>query len=96
MDVESMVRWEDYSRAKDEMFVHTDIPEAPWHVVESDDKRRARINMIAHLLTTIPYHHVKPPKITLPPRPAPTGYRRTPRDLENYVPDHAAKLDGNR
>ena len=92
MDVESMVRWEDYSRAKDEMFVHTDIQEAPWHVVESDDKRRARINMIAHLLSTIPYHHVKPPKIKLPPRPAPTGYHRTPRDLENYVPDHAAKL----
>ena len=92
MDVQSMVRWEDYSRAKDEMFVHTDIPEAPWHVVESDDKRRARINMIAHLLSTIPYHHVKPPKITLPPRPASTGYQRTPRDLENYVPDQAAKL----
>ena len=46
MDLESITRWEDYSRAKDEMFVHTDIPEAPWHVVESDDKRRARINMI--------------------------------------------------
>jgi hypothetical protein len=48
--------------------------------------------MIAHLLSTIPYHHVKPPKIKLPPRPAPTGYQRTPRDLENFVPDHAAKL----
>ena len=56
MDLESITRWEDYSRAKDEMFVHTDIPEAPWYVVESDDKRRARINMIAHLLSTIPYH----------------------------------------
>ena len=87
-----MVRWEDYSRAKDEMFVHTDIPEAPWYVVESDDKRSARINMIAHLLSTIPYHNVKPPKITLPPRPASTGYQRTARDLENYVPDHAGKL----
>ncbi len=52
MDLESIDRWEDYSRAKDEMFVHTDIPEAPWYVVEADDKRRARINMIAHLLST--------------------------------------------
>ena len=58
MDLESISRWEDYSRAKDEMFVHTDIPEAPWYVVESEDKRRARINMIAHLLSTIPYARV--------------------------------------
>ncbi|MCQ0014391.1 polyphosphate kinase 2 [Actinomadura madurae] len=60
MDLESITRWEDYSRAKDEMFLHTDIPEAPWYVVESEDKRRARINMIAHLLSTIPYHAVEP------------------------------------
>jgi polyphosphate kinase len=92
MDVQSMLRWEDYSRAKDEMFVHTDIPEAPWNVVESDDKRRARINMIAHLLSTIPYRDVKLAKIKLPPRPPSQGYVRTPRDLENYVPDYAAKL----
>ena len=51
MDLESISRWEDYSRAKDEMFVHTDIPEAPWWVVEADDKRAARLNMIAHLLS---------------------------------------------
>src|SRR3984957_538815 len=56
MDLESITRWEDYSRAKDEMFVHTDIPEAPWHVVDSDDTRRARINMIAHLLSSAPSH----------------------------------------
>ncbi len=56
MDLESVTRWEDDSRAKDEMMLHTDIPEAPWFVVESDDKRRARINMIAHLLSTI--HHL--------------------------------------
>ncbi len=59
MDLESITRWEDYSRSKDEMFVHTDIPEAPWYVVESDDKRSARINMIAHLLSTIPYQDVQ-------------------------------------
>jgi hypothetical protein len=94
MDLESISRWEDYSRAKDEMFVHTDIPEAPWHVVESDDKRRARINMIAHLLSTIPYRDVKLPKLKLPPRPVSRGYIRTPREMEAYVPDYAARLAG--
>jgi polyphosphate kinase 2 len=92
MDLQSITHWEDYSRAKDEMFVHTDLPEAPWHVVESEDKRRARINMIAHLLGTIPYVDVQPPKLTLPPRPPSQGYLRTPKDMEEYVPDHAAEL----
>jgi hypothetical protein len=92
MDLESITRWEDYSRAKDEMFVHTDIPEAPWHVVESDDKRRARINMIAHLLSTIPYRDVQPPALKLPPRPPAQGYIRVPRDMQAFVPDHAAEM----
>jgi polyphosphate kinase 2 len=92
MDLESITRWEDYSRAKDEMFVHTDIPEAPWHVVESDDKRRARINMIDHLLSTIPYRQVQPPALKLPQRPPARGYVRVPRDMQAYVPDHAAEL----
>jgi polyphosphate kinase 2 len=92
MDLESITRWEDYSRAKDEMFVHTDIPEAPWYVVESEDKRRARINMISHLLSTIPYHDVQPAPITLPPRPPSLGYVRVPREMQTYVPDHAATL----
>ena len=92
MDLESITHWEDYSRAKDEMFVHTDIPEAPWHVLESDDKRNARINMIAHLLSTIPYRDVQPPSLKLPPRPASQGYVRTPRNMQAYVPDHAAEL----
>jgi polyphosphate kinase 2 len=92
MDLESITRWEDYSRAKDEMFVHTDIPEAPWHVVESDDKRRARINMIAHLLSAIPYRDVQPPALHLPARPPAKGYVRVPRDMQTYVPDHAAEL----
>jgi polyphosphate kinase 2 len=92
MDLESITRWEDYSRAKDDMFTMTDIPEAPWYVVESDDKRRARVNMIAHLLSTIPYHDVPEPKLKLPPRPASTGYVRTPRDMQTFVPDHAATL----
>ncbi|MEV0261123.1 polyphosphate kinase 2 [Streptomyces sp. NPDC050617] len=92
MDLESISRWEAYSRAKDEMFVHSDISEAPWHVVESDDKRRARLNMIAHLLSSVPYHAEPRPALTLPPRPAPTGYERPPRKLQTYVPDHAAGL----
>jgi polyphosphate kinase 2 len=92
MDLESITHWEDYSRAKDEMFVHTDIPEAPWHVLESDDKRRARINMIAHLLSTVPYSDVKPPTLSLPTRPPSRGYVRTPRNMQAYVPDHAAEL----
>ena len=75
LDLESIARWEDYSRAKDEMFVHTDIPEAPWNVVESDDKRRARINMIAHLLSTIPYHKVRRPPIDAAPPPPVPGLR---------------------
>jgi polyphosphate kinase 2 len=94
MDLESVTRWEDYSRAKDQMMVHTDIPEARWHVVESDDKRRARVNMIAHLLSTLDYHQVKLDKLVLPDRPKSTGYERPPRDTQDYVPDHAATLAG--
>ena len=92
MDLESISQWENYSRAKDEMFVHTDIQEAPWFVVESDDKRRARINMIAHLLSSVPYHDVQRMPLALPPRPAAQGYVRAPRELQTYVPDHAASL----
>ena len=92
MDLESITRWEDYSRAKDEMFVHTDIPEAPWYVVDSADKRRARINMIAHLLSTVPYHAIKPRPLKLPPRPKSQGYVRAPRESQTFVPDHAAEV----
>jgi polyphosphate kinase len=92
MDLESISRWEDYSRSKDEMFVQCDIPEAPWYVVESDDKRSARINMIAHLLSTIPYQDVRPPSLALPPRPPSKGYMRMPKELQTYVPDHAAAV----
>jgi len=92
IDLESINRWEDYSRAKDQMMVHTDIPEAPWIVVESDDKRRARLNMIAHLLSTLDYHDVTRVPLKLPTRPASTGYERPPRTTQTYVPDHAASL----
>ncbi len=92
MDLESITRWADYSRAKDEMLVHTDIPEAPWYLVEADDKRAARINMIHHLLSTIPYFAAARPPLSLPKRPASKGYERPPRDLDTYVPDHAATV----
>jgi polyphosphate kinase len=92
MDLNSITAWEDYSRAKDEMFVHTDIPEAPWYVVDSTDKRRARINMIAHLLGTIPSYEVERPPLELPPRPESTGYVRAPRESQTFVPDHVAAL----
>jgi polyphosphate kinase 2 len=89
-------RWVDFSRAKDEMFVHTDLPESPWYVVEADIKRHARLNMISHLLTVLPYERVNPPKIVLPPRPAAQDYERPPRDLFHQVPDHVAGLLADR
>jgi len=92
MDLESITRWEDYSQAKDEMLVHTDIPEAPWHIIEADDKRQARINFLHHLLSTIPYYHATREPITLPARPPAKGYERPPRNPENYVPDYAGAL----
>jgi polyphosphate kinase 2 len=93
MDLESRTRWVDFSKAKDEMFIHTDIPEAPWYVVEGDDKRRARLNCIAHILSILPYEDVTESRIKLPPRPPDTGYERPPRSRFHYVPDHAASLE---
>jgi len=94
IDLESRARWVDYSHAKDEMFVHTDIPEAPWYVVEGDDKRRARLNCIAHLLSIVPYEDVLETPLKLPPRPRDADYQRPPRELYRYVPDYTAKLLG--
>lgn len=91
-DVLSITKWEDYSRAKDTMFVHTDIPEAPWFEVDNEDKKRGRINMIAHLLSRVPYHQVERAPIEIPPRPESGGYERPPRDAANIVPDYAATL----
>jgi polyphosphate kinase 2 len=96
MDLESINRWEDYSRAKDEMMVHTDIPISPWFVVESDLKKHARLNMMAHLLSTIPYTDVPVEKVKLPKRlTASLNYHRPPRELSHYVPDHVAQLLGD-
>jgi polyphosphate kinase len=93
MDLESRRRYVDYSRAKDEMFVQTDLPESPWNVVEADDKKRARLNCIAHLLRAVPYEEVPQPELLrLPPRQPDEGYIRPGRDTMTYVPDHAATL----
>ena len=91
-DLESITKWEAYSRAKDAMFAVTDLPEAPWWTVESDNKKAARLNMIHHLLSQIPYTAVKPKKITLPDRPSADDYERPGRELYKYVPDIAAEL----
>ncbi len=87
MDLESRRRWVDYSRAKDEMFVHTDIPQAPWYVVDADNKRRARLNCIAHLLEQIPYEDTTPPPTTLPPREEQPDYVRPPMGRQTFVPE---------
>jgi polyphosphate kinase 2 len=91
-DLLTREKWVEFSKAKDEMFVHTDIPEAPWYVVEADIKRHARLNMIAHLLSILPFERVPLPQITLPPRPPAKDYERPPRELFNQVPDHVASL----
>jgi polyphosphate kinase 2 len=95
MDMESIYRWEDYSRAKDDMMVHTDTASSQWFVVESHIKKHARLNMISHLLSSIPYHEVELEKVELPKRPQIGNYRRPPRDLSTYVPDFAATLLGD-
>ena len=96
MDLESIYRWEDYSRAKDDMMVHSDTAASPWFVVESHIKKHARLNMISHLLSSIPYHEVELETVELPKRPQIGNYRRPPRDLSTYVPDFAATLLGDR
>ena len=88
MDLEGRDRWEEYSRAKDEMFKFTDTKESPWWVVDADDKKRARLNTISHLITRIPYEDLIPPPITLPTRKAASkGYVRVPIDTQTFVPE---------
>jgi polyphosphate kinase 2 len=86
MDLRSYSRWYDYSRARDDMFEATDTDNAPWYVVRSDDKRRARLNLISHLLKSIPYRAVPRAKVKLPKRQKPEGYRESER-LLRYVPE---------
>lgn len=95
MDLQSITRWEDYSRAKDAMFIHTDTPTAPWYTVESEDKKRSRINVISHLLNTISYEKIERELPEIPHRPDSDGktYERPDREEFRYVPDVAAKLE---
>ncbi len=87
MDLESRARWLEYSMAKDEMFAHTDIKQAPWWVVDADIKRHARLNCIAHLLETIPYEDRTPEPVDLGPRPQPKhAYVRPPKEDQTFVP----------
>jgi polyphosphate kinase 2 len=87
MDVQSRARWEDYTRAKEDMLNHTHIPEAPWWVVEAVDKKRARLNCISHLLSQIPYGEVERAPVVLPPREHHADYERHPVPREMYVPE---------
>lgn len=93
MDMESINRWDDYSRAKDEMFIHTDTAAAPWFIVESEDKKRSRINVIHHLLETIPYEATAPYVPQLPERTSHDEIERPSRKEFHYIPDHAADLE---
>ncbi|MDQ2628268.1 MAG: polyphosphate kinase 2 [Actinomycetota bacterium] len=93
MDLESVNRWDDYSRARDEMMAHTDVASSPWYVVESEIKKHARLNMMAHLLSTIPYREVALPQVELPDQPvAGDGYQRPDRGNYRYVEDYASTL----
>jgi hypothetical protein len=92
MDLESITRWDDYSRAKDEMLVHTDTETSPWYVVEAEDKRRARLNMMHHLLQSVPWEPMPPRRFEMPERPEGHDYQRPPREVARSVPDHAATL----
>jgi polyphosphate kinase 2 len=87
MDLESRSRWVEYSRAKDEMFAYTDIKQAPWYVVNADNKKRARLNVIHHLLSLIPYQDLTPEPIVLPPRQPDGGYIRPPMTDQTFVPE---------
>ncbi len=93
MDLESRKRWQEYSRAKDDMFSHTDIKQAPWWVVKSDIKKHARINCISHLLSQIPYKDLTPEPIELPEREKAEGYVRPPMSDQTFVPDICSPKD---
>jgi polyphosphate kinase 2 (PPK2 family) len=88
MDLQGRDKWVEFSKAKDEMFNHTDIKQAPWYTVEGDDKRRARLNFIAHILSLVPYEDATPPSLKLAPRrPSDESYVRPPKSDQNFVPD---------
>lgn len=87
MDLQSRSRWMEYSKAKDDMFAHTDIKQAPWFVVNGDDKKRARLNVISHLLSMVDYEDLSPQPVELPPRQDDRGYVRPPLSDQTFVPE---------
>jgi polyphosphate kinase 2 len=87
MDLQSRARWVEYSKAKDEMFAYTDIKQAPWYVVNADDKQCARLNCIHHLLSMVPYEDLTPEPMSLPPRQSEKGYIRPPMTDQTFVPE---------
>ncbi len=87
MDLESRRKWVEYSKAKDTMFAHTDIKQAPWYVVNADDKKKARLNCIHHFLSLIPYEDLTPEPIELPARQVTEGYIRPPLSDQTFVPE---------
>ncbi len=93
MDVESRARWVDYSKAKDQMFNYTDNKQSPWWVVDADDKKKARLNAIQHLLHIISYEDLTPNAIELPPRPHHGGYMRPPIEEQNFITDYYKNQD---
>ena len=88
MDIESRNRWVEYSKAKDIMFSKTHIPEAPWFTVEANDKRRARLNSLRHVLSKVPYEDMTPPPIEMPARPEQGDYKRPPYSEQFFVPNN--------
>jgi polyphosphate kinase len=88
MDIESRERWVEYSRAKDTMLKHTDTKFAPWNIVDADNKKKARLNCIAHLLRQVPYKNLRPMQIELPPRQPDNGYRRPKKSAQHWVPEN--------
>ena len=87
MDLESRMRWVEYSKAKDEMFSYTDTKDSPWWVVNAEEKKRARLNMIHHLLSMVPYEDVLPKELKLTARPPDKGYARPPIESQTFVPE---------
>jgi polyphosphate kinase 2 len=87
MDIMAREKWVDYSKAKDDMFAHTDSKHAPWYVVNADDQRRARLNCIHHLLSMVPYKELKIERMKLPPRQKKVGYERPPISEQTFVPE---------
>jgi polyphosphate kinase 2 len=95
MDMQSRAKWVEYSKAKDEMFAYTDIKQAPWFVVNADNKLCARLNCIHHLLSMIPYEDLTPEPISLPPRQEEKGYIRPPMTDQTFVPEVYKPADAN-